>query len=306
MSKRPLFYISKQSNTFMETSSDVVLSPEFYWVKGIELNQATKRQIKSMAASVFSGYLPKGEYRYEVWHIKDNRWVIAAYDKEAIIKELTKRGIHTKKIIKVYLAQSLHVLLEKSLVNVEEKSTLALVDGIVCYFEGETFSNAYPLTEALKKLELKRPVDFGSMQDEVIPRTTYYQLLVLGMTILSTFIISLWTSFQHIEHIKEEKKELLANSGLPSTSFERDSILAPLKKKASLRQETYLVLQRLKRLSHFYRQELTGIRYEGKTLILTFRSVLPNPNALRQELGLKKGSFIVKTEKMKSIIKVTL
>jgi len=72
------FFITKNFGKKIDAKSDIILSPEFYWVKKVSLNVKFTNEVKKMAPSIFEGILPNGEFEYRVFRVSDNSYVLVA------------------------------------------------------------------------------------------------------------------------------------------------------------------------------------------------------------------------------------
>ena len=282
---RALYYLSKASLPILENTVDVVLSPEFYWAKGVNVPSSNKRQLKAMAPSIFAGALPKGEYRYLVYPVGKERWVVVAYDKKAILNELVKLGVATRKIAKVYLAQALYVKLKETVAKVGEEHLVSVLDGVVCQVRNPQDESTFVQIETLVDVKsMSEPIDLGSMQDKVMKPSSFYQLALLALTVLCVYGLSLWPNLAKTQRLARDKAALL-DRGLPQTSFERASILTPLYQKEAERQKVEATLLLTQRLSTPYKKQLVSIAYDKKTLTLYFEPTLKNRSGLQKELA---------------------
>jgi len=108
---------------------DIVLTPEFYITKRVDLPIKYEYQAKKVAPSVLEELLPN-ENSYEYVVFKDSKyWNFYAYNPKEIEDFLEEYGIKPHQIGKIYFADQLFDVLKKVPISLDENSALTLVDG---------------------------------------------------------------------------------------------------------------------------------------------------------------------------------
>jgi hypothetical protein len=91
--------------TDIDTTFDIMVSPQFYTYKHEDLAVRFLYQARKLAPSILENLLPSnGKYEYYVFREEDG-WAFIAYDHEMVSHFLQERGIPTDKIAKLYFAQ---------------------------------------------------------------------------------------------------------------------------------------------------------------------------------------------------------
>ncbi|RRS31378.1 MAG: hypothetical protein P794_04125 [Epsilonproteobacteria bacterium (ex Lamellibrachia satsuma)] len=86
-------------------SVNIMLTPQFYTLKKVELPVKYLYQAKKIAPSLFDGLLDEsGTYDYLVYK-EDDQWVFIAYNSELIKNFLLSKGINPEQVSKIFFAQ---------------------------------------------------------------------------------------------------------------------------------------------------------------------------------------------------------
>jgi len=288
MIKKNLVYVSQHAIPIIDGFTDIVLSPEFYWVKSIELSNSSKRQVQSMAESIYVGTLSQGEYQYRVENIAMNKWLIIAYSQKHILDTLKNLELPLDKIKRVYFSQSLLSKID-SPVQINQVLYLAKIDNIICQISMKMAPKDFiTISRMLGNIYPKNPVQIGTLQNKIITEKSYFQLLTIATFFTMALILQTLQSYKSLSHIEREKKSLFSTTNLPETSFERESILSPLRKKALSIEKNFSLLTPIQKLPQEYRKELISLVLEENQLILSFSKKIQPTSSFLQEL-LKKN-----------------
>jgi len=193
---------------------DIILSPQFYWIKKIDIPLKSISEAKKIANNFFD---LKGDYFFDAIKL-DNQFFAIAIDKNLDIK-IDKKHIKSIKLAQVELYKY-------DTINLDNNHQLKKIEDILFCFPDTTPDAPY-IDDILKDIKLsKHNINiFNSIE---IDKTS--------MTLLAlTFIFSILTLTSLIYSYKNEikqlqtKKEDLKKYNLPLTNIQLNSILSELK-----------------------------------------------------------------------------
>jgi hypothetical protein len=114
----------------VDTSVDIVLTPQFYTMKREALPVKYAFQAKKIAPSLFDGLVePLHDHKYFVYKEGD-AWIFIAYDPEEIARFLQKKSVTPEKTGRLFFAQQISDQLHAPIV-LDDKNALALLEKTV-------------------------------------------------------------------------------------------------------------------------------------------------------------------------------
>ncbi|MCH9812316.1 MAG: hypothetical protein K0U47_00025 [Epsilonproteobacteria bacterium] len=202
---------------------DVILSPEFYWVKKVALPVKKISAAKKLAASVYEGSLPAGEYTYEVSKLGDE-FVIIAFDKERVSTVLKEKFTQGAKISGVYFAQNEFSELSECC-GVDEDNSLVNLNGLLMQIPRKCTESKKEIGDYLKDKKLStHKITLGAFESSVISSKTV-SFLAAGVLFLLVSNVIDWVNYQRaVSMLEDQRAEITSEYGLPQTSMQLKSI----------------------------------------------------------------------------------
>jgi hypothetical protein len=214
----------------------------FYWVKKVELPVKKISAAKKLAESIYEGSLPEGDFAYEVSKSGDE-FIIIAYDKEKIAKEIAEKFTKNAKVEAVYFAQNEFLNL-KECCGIDKVSSLVNLDGLIMQVPRLCTESKKEVNEYLKDKKLSnKKISLGSLASSVISKKELYMLAAGVIFLLSSFVLD-WFNYQSAAATLDEKRsEIISKYKLPQTSIQLNSIKKSLTKtfkiQKKIRDEVY-------------------------------------------------------------------
>ncbi len=231
-------------NTMPQTQGlyDVILAPQFYWVKKVSLPVKSLSEAKKLAESVYDGSLPEGSYSFEVSK-KDDEFIIIAYDKEEISNLLSRYFTQNAKVNAIYFSQYEFSNLD-ACCTIDAHSSLVNIDGLLMQVPRNCTEPKLVIEDLLKNKKLsKTKVKLGSLDHEVMDKRTFAVLAASVVAILSAFVLEYINYKKDISSLEEARLALVQKYDLPPTSMQLKSIKSSLektfKKQKGLRERLY-------------------------------------------------------------------
>lgn len=106
--KQKIFLLKKQSiNLLANSKIELILSPEFYWIRYFDTLTIAEPEARKLAKSFFEDFITdEREYTYDTITLPDKGYLYFAYDKDKIISHLKFSGIEVGLINNVYFAHN--------------------------------------------------------------------------------------------------------------------------------------------------------------------------------------------------------
>ena len=194
---------------------DVILSPQYYWIKKIEIPIKSIKDAKKIAKSLFK---LDDTYVYDAFELNGEFY---AY---AIKKDLDLK-IDKKYINSLRLAQTELYKFEKF--NVSQNHSIQKVEDLLfCFPKSE---NAPHINDILPKIELsKHKINIYDLIN--IDKSLIISGLIIFILINISLLLNIINNKNTVKTIEIKKEELIKNNNLPKTSFQLDSLINDLSK----------------------------------------------------------------------------
>ena len=203
---------------------DIILSPEFYWVRIFEIPVKTLSQAKAVLPTLFEDLIPEiTELSYQILKLDENKYLCFAYSNQKIYESLKNSGVNLSLINGIYFAQN--ECKEFNQFKVNGKGFLYTQDNILVKVPTEIINDKTDLNEFINKINL------SSNKVEIKLYSNFLNTKQLGIVIFICIIITIlnFSKFfifkSEISKIEEKMEEIKSFNNLPSSSIQLDSII---------------------------------------------------------------------------------
>ena len=291
-SKAPKLFVTPKSSIALTEPSFLILSPHYYYAQPSQVAFKSTAQAKKVAASLFMSTLSEKKRQNLHYVVQKNgtqNYTFIAYDPQSIKERLIAQGADTKLIKGIYFAQSYFFPCQEP-IGVSQKEGLICVEGIwvmleSCYIDA-------PLKPLRPFLE-KTPKEAKSI---AVPGLRGFDLLsykwplaaalILTVSLFALKELSLSRSLALWEH---KHIALKKSYKLPQTSFELNSIMKSLNKKAKAQNFIREKLYKVSKMRHDFKGTLQSIQARGDRFKL---SAAPNETLyVKLKKAFKKARF---------------
>lgn len=215
----------------IESNVNIILSPEYYWVRVFDLPIDSKKEALLALPSLFEDYIDNTTYNYKYFIIKleKHKYLGFAYDEEYIKLELKEKGINLRKIVAIYFGQiELKNINENDIFTINNTQYSYQNDILVKIPDSFKIEDANSLD--IKNIELsKNYFSINNYSKYMSNKMAYYFSFLFVVLAVAIFVKSFYLQdnttklLSEIEEIKIEKK-------LPATLFQTNAIIAELQK----------------------------------------------------------------------------
>lgn len=228
-SRKDIVFVTKDSVPMLTRKSDIILSPEFYWVIKKKLQIKHIWQVKKICPSLFDGLLSEGEYEYRV--IKtDDAFLLFAYDSHHIFNHLKQKGMNTDLIDTIRFAQ-----------NEFPKDRIYHRGDKILIAQNDIFMLLPKTLVTAESIEMKY-ANFEHLSNIKISLDKYnlfidkrsFNIIVISLILYISFLlIEILLHKNSLTKIQNTQSELYQNYNLPSTSWQIGAIKKKLLDKHS-------------------------------------------------------------------------
>jgi preprotein translocase subunit YajC len=206
-----IFY-TKDFNEKIDYPVDIVLSPQFYWIKKIDIKIKNLYQAKKIAKNIFD---LEGDFIFDAFKIDDNYFAVAI-NKNLDIK-IDKKYIKSLRLAQVELYKF-------DCLGVNENFSLKKIDDILfCLPKNEDCKN---INEVLNDIKLSKYTI--SLDTINLDKTSLILIFISFIFLISYFLIGTFSYKKDLALIEKKQKEL-SKYNLPLTSFQLNAIYENLK-----------------------------------------------------------------------------
>jgi hypothetical protein len=208
-----IFY-TKDFNENINYPVDVILSPQFYWIKKIDIPIKNIFQAKRIAKNIFD---LEGDYIFDAFKIEDTYYAIAI-DKNLNLK------IDKKYIKSLRIAQK--ELYDYDCISINDKFMIKKINDIFfCFLNDGSCINK--IDDVLKNIKLSNysfSLDIINLDKFSFIIIIFSFISIIGYFVIGTFI------YKKELNLIERKKIELSKYNLPLTMFQLNAIYENLKK----------------------------------------------------------------------------
>ena len=206
---------TKDFNETINEPVDIILSPQYYWIKKIDIPLKSLKDAKKIAKSLFN---LDDSYIYDAFEL-DNKFFAYA------IKKDLKLNINKKYINSVRLAQT--ELYNYDKINVSKNHSIQKIDDLLFCFPN--VENAPHINDIINHIKLsKYTVNLYNRLN--IDKSVLVNIGIIILLINIFFLLGYIQNKTAIDKLEKHKIDLTKQYNLPSTTFQLKSILNSLKK----------------------------------------------------------------------------
>ena len=228
--KSKTLFVSKADHIHARGKYAVILSPEFYWIKKVQLPVKKAKDALRLAASVYEGSLPQGDFSYAARKVEEG-FIMIAYDKKEIASILEKIIPYKGDITSVHFTQDALSHIE-SCIAVSGFAALTNIDGIIVQVPRACTTTEHTLDEILQEADVsKNKVKLSSFDNELFSLSDLKPIAAIFLLLLFAFIAEYIVYKKASNDLESQRTQIIADNHLPRTSIQLKSIKKSLHKK---------------------------------------------------------------------------
>lgn len=223
-SKSKKIFLCSNMRIIENSKVDIILSPEFYWVRIFDMPVKNIVQAKAVLPTLFEDILVKvGELSYQVIKLEENKYLCFAYINKKIFEAIKNSGISLSLVNAIYFAQN--ECKDFKQFSVEGKSFLYTEDKILVKVPNEMLTQKVQLNEFIHNINLSSNKIDIKLYNNLLNSNQIS--IILGIFI----IVSIVNSFKYfiykseISKIEDKIEQIKMVNNFPVSSIQMDSII---------------------------------------------------------------------------------
>ncbi|MDD2888429.1 MAG: hypothetical protein PHY66_11535 [Aliarcobacter sp.] len=208
-----------------ETSKvDIILSPEFYWVRVFDIPVKNITQAKAVIPALFEDILQEvSELSYQVIKSEENKYLCFAYINKKIFEAVKDSGVNLSLVNAIYFAQN--ECKEFRQFCIDDKSFLYTSDDILVKVPNEVLTQKVVLNDFIENINLSsNKIDIKFYNNFLSSKQIYIVLIIC--TIIFTINFFKYFAYENeISKLDEKIEKIKISNNLPSSTIQIDSII---------------------------------------------------------------------------------
>ncbi len=223
-------YLTKRSSLEINSKVDLVLSPEFYWIRSFDIPVKTQKEALQVLPTLYEDTLPEQDFEYYCVKIEENKFLCFAYNNDIILEHIKNSGLSLSQINTVFFAQFQMINYKSFEIDgnsyLYEKNILIKIPANVS-IDTESLSSELSETKVnTNKINMK-------FYSNVMSSKYIYTLVILLSFLIGINTIR-YFSFSNENNNINVKVEKMKNSyDMPQTNIQTKSILGSMQREVT-------------------------------------------------------------------------
>ena len=228
-SKSRKVFLCSNTKLYETSKVDIILSPEFYWVRIFDIPVKNIVQAKAVLPTLFEDILLKvGELSFQVIKLENNKYLCFAYINKKIFEAVKNSGINLSLVNGIYFAQN--ECKEFRQFSVEDKSFLYTNDEILVKVPSEVLSQKVELNEFIQNINLSSNKIDVKFYNNFLNSKQIITILVICSIITILNFAKYFVYSNEIAKEEEKIQKIRTSNNLPNSTLQTDSIINANKK----------------------------------------------------------------------------
>lgn len=267
--KHKKLFLCLDSKVDIKDRVDIILSPEFYWVRIFDIPVKNSSQAAHVLPTLFEDVLETtNELSYQVLKLEDGKYLCFAYINKKIFEAIKNAGISSSQVNSIYFAQT--ECMQFKQFTVCNKSYLYTKDNVLVKVPSSLLTQNINLEENLENIKLSSNKVDIKLYNSSLSTKQIYSLLVVMLIVCFVNIFKIFDYSSEILTLEEKIKSTKKASKLPSSMIQTNSILDTykLKQKSQIElREAILYILKDKRF------ELKSIQIKKRNFELEYKAI---------------------------------
>jgi hypothetical protein len=209
---------------------DLIISPEFYWVRKFEIPVKTQNQAKQVLPMLFDEYISASEdaLNYQAIKLENNSFLCFAYSNKKIYEAIKKANIPLSNISSFYFAQNECKDLKSF--EIDSQTYVYTEDEILIKIPNNLVEEPIYLKNRLEKISLSSNKIQVKLYNEILGKKQYIFLSIIFLVLILANGVKYFSYSNEINKLNEELESVKKTYRLPSSMIQMNSILKKYKK----------------------------------------------------------------------------
>lgn len=219
-----IFLTTKTSEEQFAKKIDIILSPEFYWVRKFEIPVKTETQARHVLPTLFEDVINDTTVlTYQVIKLEENQFLCFAYNNKKIYEVLKKSNIPISNITSIYFAQNECV--KFNTFEVDSLKFMYTSDGILIKVPSQLLTDTMDLKKVIHNINLSSHKLQIKLYNDVVSSKYYYYLFIIFVVLI---VVNAFKYFNYSNELTKLENQMIKTkelNKLPSSMIQTNSIL---------------------------------------------------------------------------------
>lgn len=221
-------FLCKDTKINLKGKTDIILSPEFYWVRVFDIPVKNEFQAKQVLPSLFEDIIENSEkYSFKLVKLQDNKYLCFAYIDQVIIEAMKKAGINLSLLNSIYFSQI--ECKDYPQFTIFGNSFLYTEDGILVKVPNNLLDNVTDLKENIDKLQLSSNKVDIKLYNNLLTTKQIYSIILASLIIIGINSYKIYDYKKENLKIDDKIKMSKNANKLPNSMLQVDSIISKYK-----------------------------------------------------------------------------
>lgn len=222
-------FLCSNMKIYENSKVDIILSPEFYWVRIFNIPVKNVTQAKAVLPTLFDDILIKEEnLSYQAIKLEDNKYLCFAYINKKIYEAIKNSGLHLSLVNSVYFAQN--ECKNYKQFTICDKSFFYTEDNILVKVPNELLTEKIELSAVVNSINLSsNKVDIKLYNNFLTTKQIYIVLIICSVISITNFT-KYFVYKSEVSKQEDRITEIRTLNNLPTSSIQTDSMINQNKK----------------------------------------------------------------------------
>lgn len=264
------YFLTKESLIKTNKKVDLILSPEFYWIRVFEIPQDSVKKATKLLPTLFEDILPHNEFDYSCIQKSENVYISFAFNTKEILTYIKRSGLTVHQINSIYFAQTQMAEYTSFILDNEgylyEKEILIKVPKSFC-------ENAEVLSKKIVNNVIDKPIVIKFYSNIVSGKyINIFCILLAFVMVLNIFKYSVYK--MKIDDNNKTTQTIKTKNRLPKTSLQMNSILKNMKIQKGTNKKFKEALYFILSYKNSIREgTIEKISFQNQKFIIIFKSI---------------------------------
>ncbi len=208
----------------LSTKIDIIVSPEFYWIRKFEIPVKSEAQARHVLPTLFEDIVDDiTSLSYHVVKIEENLFLCFAYNNKKIYEAIKKSNIPVSNINSLYFAQN--ECKSFNSFEVDNQKYMYTSEGILIKVPNKLLQEVVPLEKVINSINLSSHKLKIKLYNDVISSKFYYTLFTIFGILILMNVIKYFSYSNGINELEEKIVKVKRINNLPGTMIQTNSIL---------------------------------------------------------------------------------
>ncbi len=264
-----IIFLQKEITNNLELTSNVniILSPEFYWVRIFDIPITSKKEALGVVPNLFEDFFDVEGYKFYIIKLDEHRYLSFAYREQDILDSLQNNNIDYKKVSNIYFSQN--EFTKNQSFQIDENKFL-YKDEILVKIPTNMKAMFDTVELDISKIELSKDKISINQSSKYIDRTSAYILSTIFILFSLVVFSKTYSVNQQINLYPIKIEKLKKDYNLMSSMIQTKSVLKQFDKISKKHNNSREVLAYIINFKQKVSGTLKNLEFKNGTIYCTF------------------------------------